>query len=83
MSDHGNEARGVGGARGTFPHQLSWLINNPLRRLIISPQTLANRLPRCDSSRILEIGPGSGYFSPALTARIPQGVIIAATARTA
>jgi ubiquinone/menaquinone biosynthesis C-methylase UbiE len=56
-----------------FPHQLSWLINNPLRRLVVSPETFARRLTLSDSSRVLEIGPGSGYFSAALAARIPHG----------
>lgn len=71
-SAHHGKAR-VGRARGVFPHRLSWLINNPLRRRIISPETLVKRLSLSDSSRILEIGPGTGYFSAALAARIPQG----------
>ncbi len=40
---------------------------------MISPETFANRLTLSASSRILELGPGSGYFSAALAARIPQG----------
>ena len=56
-----------------FPHQLSWIIDNPLRRLIISPETLAERLTLSDSSRILELGSGSGYFSAALAAHVPNG----------
>jgi ubiquinone/menaquinone biosynthesis C-methylase UbiE len=58
---------------GYFPHQLSWLIDNPLRRLILTPQTLVARLPLVESSRVLEVGPGSGYFSTALASRVPQG----------
>ena len=60
-------------ARGVFPHQFSWLIDSPLRRLVLSPETLVKRLPLTDSSRVLELGPGSGYFSAALAARIPRG----------
>lgn len=56
-----------------FPHQLSWLINNPLRRLLISPEVLAKRLMVPESGRILELGPGSGYFSAALAAQVPRG----------
>ena len=59
--------------KGCYPHQLSWLIDNPLRRLIIRPETLADRLPLTPSSRILELGPGSGYFSAELARRIPAG----------
>lgn len=59
--------------KGCYPHQLSWLINNPLRRLIIRPETLADRLPLTPSSQILELGPGSGYFSAELARRVPAG----------
>ena len=62
-------------ARGIFPHQLAWLLNNPLRRLIITPQQLADRLPLQDDSSVLEIGPGSGYFSAELAARTRRGAL--------
>ena len=71
-SEHRDMARAVW-TRGVFPHQFSWLIDNPFRRLILSPETLVKRLPLSVSSRILEIGPGSGYFSRALAARVPEG----------
>jgi ubiquinone/menaquinone biosynthesis C-methylase UbiE len=58
---------------GYFPHQLSWLIDNPVRRLVVSPQRLVGRLPLVESSRVLEVGPGSGYFSAELASRVPQG----------
>ena len=56
-----------------FPHQLSWLIDNPLRRLIVSPDSVADRLALSNSSRVLELGPGSGYFSVALASRVRNG----------
>ncbi len=59
--------------RGVFPHQLSWLIDNAARRLIISPSTLADRLSLTAASRVLEIGPGSGFFSSEIAKRIPHG----------
>lgn len=59
--------------RGCFPHQLSWLLDNPLRRLFISPASLVDRLPLHPESRVLEVGPGSGYFSVELANRIPDG----------
>ena len=71
-SEHSDMARALW-ARGVFPYQFSWLIDNPLRRLVLSPEKLAMRLPLSDSSRILELGPGSGYFSAALAARVPRG----------
>jgi CAAX protease family protein len=60
-------------SRGYFPHELSWLIDNPLRRLFIAPETLADRLAITETSRVLEIGPGSGYFSEELARRVPRG----------
>ena len=59
--------------RGYFPHHIAWLLDNRLRRLLIGPETLADRLPLSPSSRILEVGPGSGYFSRELIRRVPEG----------
>ena len=56
-----------------FPHWMSWLLDNPLRALFITPQALADRIPIRPTDRILEIGPGPGYFSLELARRIPQG----------
>jgi ubiquinone/menaquinone biosynthesis C-methylase UbiE len=56
-----------------FPHQLSWLIDNPLRRLLITPIRFAGRLPLAADSIVLEIGPGSGYFSVELARQVPRG----------
>ena len=59
--------------RGYFPHHVSWLLDNPVRRLLISPEALARRLPIAADSHILEIGPGSGYFSRTLARMVPGG----------
>ncbi len=64
---------GKGRIRGIFPHQLSFILDFPLRRLILSPEELANRLHLREDSRVLEIGPGSGYFSVEVAKRIPKG----------
>lgn len=56
-----------------FPHQLAWLLNNPVRGLLLSPRTLLSRIPLRPTDRIVELGPGSGYFSLALSAAVPQG----------
>ena len=49
---------------------------NPLRALILSPRTLARRLDLKPDSSVLEIGPGPGYFSPAIARAVPQGELI-------
>ena len=61
------------GRRGVFPHQLSWFLDNPLRRLMITPAALADRLRLNSASRVLEVGPGSGYLSLELARRVPEG----------
>jgi len=65
----------IEGAMGRyyFPHQLAFLIDNPLRRLLISPEQIAERLGLEEGSRVLELGPGSGFFSVELARRVPRG----------
>jgi ubiquinone/menaquinone biosynthesis C-methylase UbiE len=58
---------------GYFPHQVSFLLHNPIRRLLIAPKELAERLPLKPTSRVLEVGPGSGYFSVEIARRVPRG----------
>jgi len=59
--------------KGAYPPLLSFWLDFPLRRLILSPEKLADRLHLKEDSRVLEIGPGSGYFSVEVARRIPQG----------
>jgi len=59
--------------KGTCPYQLSFILDSPLRRLILSPQKLADRLHLKENFKVLEIGPGSGFFSVEVARRIPQG----------
>ena len=58
-----------------FPHQFSRLIDNPLRRFIIAPGKLVLRLSLRGDERILELGPGSGYFSGHLAEAVPKGIL--------
>lgn len=59
--------------RGVFPHQLSWILDLPGRGLIMSAKTVARRLPVSADAQVLEVGPGSGYYSLEVAKRIPQG----------
>lgn len=58
-----------------FPHQLAWLIDNPLRRLLVSPFKVAERLELRPEDHVLEVGPGSGYFSRELANRLVGGTL--------
>ena len=59
--------------RGTYPHQLAGLLLFPLRRAIFSPRQLVARLQLTPSSRVLEVGPGPGYFSLDVARAVPDG----------
>lgn len=49
---------------------------NPLRSLILSPKRLVSRLSLRPNSRVLELGPGPGYFSPEVAKTIPEGKLV-------
>lgn len=59
--------------RGTYPHQLAFLLLIPPRSLVFSPRQLASRLRLTDNARVLELGPGPGFFSVEIARRIPHG----------
>jgi ubiquinone/menaquinone biosynthesis C-methylase UbiE len=68
--------RGFG--RGACPHQLAFLLEFGLRRFILSPERLAERLELTETARVLELGPGPGYFSRAVARRVPRGYLLLA-----
>jgi len=59
--------------RGVHSHETSFSLTLPLRRLVLSPETLAGRLCLEASLRVLEVGPGPGDFSAEVARRLPQG----------
>lgn len=61
--------------RGVFPHQMSWFLDLPGRGLIMSAKKVAERLPVKPDAHVLEIGPGSGYYSVEVARRIPLGTL--------
>jgi ubiquinone/menaquinone biosynthesis C-methylase UbiE len=66
--------RGVG--HGACPHQLAFLLEFGLRRFILSPQRLVERLELEEAARVLELGSGPGYFSGAVARRLPRGYLL-------
>ena len=63
----------IAGRQSYFPHQMSFILELPLRRLLISPSQLADRLHLKKGSRVLEVGCGSGVFSAEVARRVPAG----------
>ena len=59
--------------RGVHPQEMAFSLTLPLRRLILSPETLADRLHLNDDAHVLELGCGPGYFSPEVARRVPHG----------
>lgn len=60
--------------RGVYPHQFAALLLNPLRRFVqFSPLELWNRLGVRESARVLELGPGPGYFSITVARKLASG----------
>lgn len=59
--------------RGTYPHELAGLLLFPLRRIFFSPETLIRHLHLTLASRVLEVGPGPGFFSIEVARAIPEG----------
>ncbi len=49
---------------------------NPLRRLLLSPKKLVKRLELRTNSKVLELGPGPGYFSLEVARSIPEGMLV-------
>lgn len=61
------------GRQPHFPHQMSFILESPTRRILITPSQLAERLHLTENSRVLEVGCGSGLFSVEVARRIPDG----------
>ena len=50
--------------RGICPYQLSFVLGSALRRLVLSPEELVDRLRLNGAALVvLEVGPGPGFFS--------------------
>lgn len=59
--------------RGVYPHQLAFLLRLPIRDLVFSRRQLVRSLGLDPSAVVLEIGPGPGFFSPAVARELPRG----------
>jgi ubiquinone/menaquinone biosynthesis C-methylase UbiE len=56
-----------------FPHQAAFLINNPIRRALIKPARIIDKLDLTGSERVFELGPGPGFFSVEIARRLTNG----------
>jgi ubiquinone/menaquinone biosynthesis C-methylase UbiE len=63
----------VTGRQAFFPHEMSFILELPARKFLITPSLLADRLHLTKKSKVLEVGCGSGLFSVEVARRVPQG----------
>jgi len=59
-----------------MPHTKAHHLLNPLRSLILTPEKLVARLDLSPDFRVLELGPGPGYFSPTVARSVPEGKLV-------
>ena len=53
--------------------QFAWRFPMPLRRVIVSPDTIVDHLSLSNSSPVLYLGTGPGYFGVTLVSRLENG----------
>ncbi|HTQ18197.1 class I SAM-dependent methyltransferase [Mycobacterium sp.] len=56
-----------------FPHQATFILDNPLRRAVVKPARIVDKLDLTGSEHVLEIGPGPGFFSVEIARRLTAG----------
>src|ERR1700679_1973154 len=56
-----------------FPHQATFLLDNPLRRVLMRPGRIIDALGLTGAERVLELGPGPGFFSVEIARRLTDG----------
>ncbi len=73
MSDPKNESWARLTGKGVYPVEYASMLLNPLRNLICPPALLIRRMGLKPTDRVLEVGCGPGYFSPAVARALAQG----------
>jgi len=58
---------------GMYPVEYAAWLLNPLRYLIVPPGRIVDRLQLLPADRVLEVGCGPGFFSPAIARRLTAG----------
>jgi ubiquinone/menaquinone biosynthesis C-methylase UbiE len=66
-----NKRRQKGAA--PYPHQAAFLLNNPVRRVLSNPARKVDSIGLTGSERVLEVGPGPGFYSVQIARRLTYG----------
>jgi ubiquinone/menaquinone biosynthesis C-methylase UbiE len=59
--------------KSPFPYQAAFMINNPIRRALLKPARIVDKLGLAGSEHVLELGPGPGFFSVEIARRLTDG----------
>jgi ubiquinone/menaquinone biosynthesis C-methylase UbiE len=59
--------------KGIYPVEYAGWLLSPLRYLMMPPRRITNRLKLSPTDRVLEIGCGPGFFSPAIAEKLSAG----------
>jgi len=65
-------------SKGIFPHQWAFTLLIPLRNLVLSPKELIRRMNLEPEMKVLEVGPGPGYFSVPVAKFLKNGKLVLA-----
>lgn len=65
-------------SKGVFPHQWSFILLLRIRSIFLSPKKLTERLEINNTSRVLEVGCGPGFFSVEVARKVTNGQLILA-----
>jgi protein-L-isoaspartate O-methyltransferase len=56
-----------------YPHQAAFLLDNPVRRWTSRPERVVESLRLDGTERVLELGPGPGFYSVEIARRLTTG----------
>lgn len=59
--------------KGVFPHKWAFTLLFPLRNIFLSARKLIERLNLKENYKVLEVGPGPGYFSILVARKLKNG----------
>jgi ubiquinone/menaquinone biosynthesis C-methylase UbiE len=59
--------------KSPFPYQAAFMINNPVRRALLKPARIVDKLGLAGAEHVLELGPGPGFFSVEIARRLTDG----------